>query len=151
MDLGINKCYGGIPPGNWQTFLSQSGLPRRVQPLWLRLFDRLGKVLFAITTGFVLILETAVHGTDHLYALLLCGGVGFVVATLLNAGIKFLFKKKRPVGEVKRTKNLLTPLMQYSFPSYHVQLGFTMTFIACWFLFQIHWALVLPFVLGPKR
>jgi membrane-associated phospholipid phosphatase len=71
--------------------------------------------------------------------------VGFVVATLMNAGIKYLFKKKRPLGDIKRTKNLLAPLMQYSFPSFHVQLGFTMTFIASWFFWTIHWGFVIAF------
>jgi membrane-associated phospholipid phosphatase len=117
-----------------------------VEALWVRIIDRLSKVLFALTTGFVLVMEVITHaGYGRMAAILLCGGVGFVVATLLNAGIKWLFKKKRPMGDIKRTKNLLAPLMQYSFPSFHVQLGFTMTFIASWFFWDIHWAFIILF------
>jgi len=117
------------------------------EALWVRFFDRLGKVMFALTTGLILVLEVGVNHLDRLYAILLCGGVGFVVATLINAAIKWLFKKQRPSGEIKRTKNLLAPVMQYSFPSFHVQMGFTMTLIACFFMFTIHWALVIPFII----
>jgi membrane-associated phospholipid phosphatase len=111
------------------------------------MFDRGGKILFALTTALVLMLEAGVNGLDRLYAILLCGGLGFIVATFLNAGIKWIFKKQRPLGEIKRTNNLLAPLMQYSFPSFHVQLAFTMTVVASWFFWSIHWGFVIFFVL----
>lgn len=110
-------------------------------------FDRGGKILFALTALLVIILELLTFKNERLFAMFLCGGVGFVGTTCLNAGIKWVRKKERPVGEIKRTKNLLAPLMQYSFPSFHAQLGFCMTFIASWFLLFIHWALPIPLVL----
>jgi len=118
-----------------------------VDAVWLRVFDRGGKILFALTACGVIVLELLINRNERLFALLLCGGVGFIGTTCLNAGIKWARKKERPIGEIKRTKNLLTPLMQYSFPSFHCQLGFCMTFIAGWFVYTIHWLLPIPLII----
>jgi membrane-associated phospholipid phosphatase len=118
-----------------------------VEALWLRIYDRLSKVIFALVAGSVLVIELWVNHMDRIYALVLCGCVGFIVSTLINAIIKRLLKKERPVGEIKRSRNLLTPLMQYSFPSFHTQLAFTMITIASWFFFTIHWGFVIFFAL----
>lgn len=113
-----------------------------VEALWLRVYDRLSKVIFVLVAGLVLIVELWVNHLDRIYALVLCGCVGFIASTLANAAIKRLLKKQRPVGEIKRSSNLLAPLMQYSFPSFHTQLGLTMITVASWFLFSIHWGFV---------
>jgi membrane-associated phospholipid phosphatase len=118
-----------------------------VEALWLRIYDRLSKVIFAVVAGMVLIIELWVNHLDRIYALLLCGCVGFIATTVMNALIKHMLKKERPVGEIKRTRNLLAPLMQYSFPSFHTQLAFTMITVASWFFFSIHWGFVIFFVL----
>lgn len=118
-----------------------------MEALWLRVYDRMSKVIFAVVAGLVLIIELWVNHLDRIYALLLCGCVGFIVSTLTNAAIKRVLKKERPTGEIKRTRNLLTPLMQYSFPSFHTQLAFTMISIASWFFFNIHWGFVIFFML----
>jgi len=116
-----------------------------VEALWLRVYDRLSKVIFAVVAGLVLVIELWINHLDRIYALLLCGCVGFIASTLVNAAIKRMLKKQRPVGEIKRTRNLLAPLMQYSFPSFHSQLAFTMVTIASWFFITIHWVFVIFF------
>ena len=123
------------------------GLCDCVEALWLRVYDRMSKVIFAVVAGLVLVIELWVDHLDRIYALLLCGCVGFIASTLVNAVIKRLLKKERPMGEIKRTRNLLAPLMQYSFPSFHTQMAFTMITIASWFFFTIHWGFVVFFVL----
>lgn len=106
---------------------------------WLPIFDRFGKILFTITVGAVLLGEVLVFGSDRFYALLLSGGAGFIITTLLNLVLKAVIRKERPMGRWKPSGNLFNPLARYSFPSYHTQLAFTMTLIASWFSIRIHW------------
>ena len=112
----------------------------------LRIFDRYGKVLFAVMTGVILVSEILAFRSERFYVLLLSGSVGFIAATLVNTLLKGIFGKKRPSGGWRSTGNLLDPLALYSFPSYHTQLAFTMSFIGSWFSIRIHW--IFPVILG---
>ncbi len=109
---------------------------------WVRIFDRFGKIFFAVVTGFILISEIITHSTDRFYAMILAGSSGIITTVLLNNLIKAIFKKPRPDGKTPSTRSLLWPLVRYSFPSFHAQIAFTMTLIASWFAIDIHWVFV---------
>jgi len=82
------------------------------------------------------------HSTERFYAMILTGSSGILTTVVLNNLLKAIFKKPRPGGKVPDTKSLLGPLVRYSFPSFHAQIAFTMTFIASWFAYGIHWVFV---------
>ena len=125
-----------------QVFYRSRRIPFSMAGSWVKIFDRFGKVFFAVVAGFILISEVLVHSTERFYAMILTGSTGIIATVLVNDLLKAVFKKHRPGGKVLATNNLLEPLVKYSFPSFHAQIAFTMTFIASWFAYGIHWIFI---------
>ncbi len=120
-----------------------------VSDSWVMLFDRYGRILFVLVAGAILVLEVLSFGSDRFYSILLSGCAALIGTTLLNAVLKALVRKERRKVKVQPLRHPLGVLVRYSFPSFHSQVAFTMTALASWFAWRLHWSVpVLLYVLA---
>ena len=108
---------------------------------WVLLFDRYGRIMFVAVAGIVLVLEVLRFSTGRFYSMLLAGCAALIATTLLNAMIKAVVRKERRWVSVEHVRHPLGVLVMYSFPSFHAQIAFTMTGVASWFAWRVHWTI----------
>lgn len=108
---------------------------RRKANKHLLAFERFDKALFLILVVVVLLLEGCIGPDPQIYQILFVGSIAFITSTLLNLAIKALFRHGRPEARAAPKGHPLAPIVRYSFPSYHTQIGFTMVTVASLFMY----------------
>ena len=97
-------------------------------------YERLSKELFLVLLTIVLLFEALAAEEPRLFQILLVGSVAFISSTMVNLLIKDYIRSHRPTKRHSPHGHPLAPLVKYSFPSYHTQIGFTMVSVASMYL-----------------
>lgn len=97
-------------------------------------YDRMSKELFLVLLTVVLLFEALAADEPRLFQILLVGSVSFISSTLVNLLIKDYIRSHRPTKRHGPHGHPLAPIVKYSFPSYHTQIGFTMVTVASLYL-----------------
>jgi len=109
-------------------------------------YERAGKSLFLSMVAIVMGIETFLAPAPRYFSILLVGSAGFLLSTFANVGVKALMRHDRPQPRETSRKHPLYPIVRYSFPSFHTQIGFTMVVVGSLFMYTHTWLIPVMFL-----